>query len=86
MIAGLGRFTLIAEQRVLSPSKTVSGNLMKRCVPVFTLLAVVKVSLRLVYGSTRPATQGSSLFAQSDDIQLWVYIQQKVIDFIVKTE
>jgi len=48
MIAGLGRFTLIAEQRVLSPSKTVSGNLMKRCVPVFTRLAVVKVSLRLV--------------------------------------
>jgi hypothetical protein len=35
-------------QRILSPLDSVSPSLTKRCEPVFTGLAVVKVSLRLV--------------------------------------
>ena len=35
-------------QRILSPVKAVQPNLTKRYKPVFTRLAVVKVSLRLV--------------------------------------
>jgi hypothetical protein len=35
-------------QRILSPMKAASRNLTKRYEPIFTRLAVVKVSLRLV--------------------------------------